>query len=799
MPNYRIPILVWQDHEGLFTACAVEPLSQLVGTGTNARGAIAQMKQYLEWSYGNEGWSTPPEISDEKLRFHSVSVRPVYSDGDDGRRYPCDEMLTLKVPCVVGQRRDRVFMCSIPTFGISFDYYSADSFEDLVSETIRGVLADKSPSQLLRMLPPKNAELERISIRIRMKPFRDMDFEPDEITQVADSLTDRAAKKRFENAHMRLSEVRELTDLLRREQTSVLLVGERGVGKTTLLAEAARGIELSQKQNKTPKEKQIRFYSTNAGRLIAGMQYLGEWQQRCEDVVDELNQLNGVLCIESLLDLVRTGGLDATDSLAAFFRSFMQHSELRMVAEVTPEELTTCERLIPGLTDAFRKLVVEPLGNDESIQAIEKLSENRVQKLSGRVQLTVDPHFIETTYRLYRRFLPYQTMPGPAASFVRNTIERAVDELAESKTDNRSKPELTINADLARTEFGKQTGLPMLFLRDDLPLEYDEVLGKFNKRVIGQDSACAAAAEVVTRFKAGLNDPNRPISVQLFCGPTGVGKTQLAKEMSEFCFGHGAEKDRLIRIDMSEYSGWGAADRLLDPEGTLMQSVRQQPFVVVLLDEIEKAAVDVFDVLLSLFDEGVVSDKWGRKTWFRSAMIVMTSNLGAGSQRRAGFATEVTPAWEREVERFFRPEFVNRIDEIVAFDSLSHETICLIARRELHTLQKREGLIEFGRKLSFTDALVEHVADCGFDIHPVRSTPTSTLHRTPRRRAALTVPRNHVSWLESLKSTSTRQRTEPNAIQLDFDEASGITIEWTQREGDPGGGYLGLDADFTDG
>ena len=237
--------------------------------------------------------------------------------------------------------------------------------------------------------------------------------------------------------------------------------------------------------------------------------------------------------------------------------------------------------------------------------------------------------------------------------------------------------------------------------------------------------------------------------------------------MSDFCFGHGAEKDRLVRVDMSEYSGWGAADRLLDSEGTLMQKIRTQPFVVVLFDEIEKAAADVFDVLLSLFDEGVVSDKWGRKTWFRSAMIVMTSNLGAGSQRRAGFATEVAPSWEREVERFFRPEFVNRIDEIITFDSLAHDSICHIARRELDGLQKREGLREFGRTLEFTDGLVDHVASSGFDI---------LYGARPLQRF---IERHIVAPLSKflLKHVSEENR----AIELDYSKERGLTIEWASK------------------
>ncbi|HZS03909.1 MAG TPA: AAA family ATPase [Blastocatellia bacterium] len=708
MPAYRFPVLVWEDYEGWFTASLVDDEGFTSGTARTAADAMFQLREYLAWSYREFPWRGAPDLQEARLITFRVESRPEYQF--DNRVYPCDESIALRVPCVYGKQEGGMLVCALPTLGIQFYYYEQQTLKELVTHYAQEKLKGLTPQQVARFLPPKNAALEELTINVQHKE-RKWQSQPslENLNEVAEPLGERGLRRQFSRAWGREKEVADLARRSGREKASVILVGESGVGKTAVLVEAVRQIEREAEKAGTDDDDEgvkppHRYWLTSGARLIAGMKYLGQWEERVEQVIEELSGISGVLCVDNLLELVRTGGASPADSVAMFLLPYLQRGELRLIAEATPSELDACRRLLTGFADVFQVLKLEPFNRGQALNALGRVAANLKQNLS----LEIADGVVDLIYRLFRRFVPYQAFPGRTVPFLRELCERASVERAGEVTTRR-----------VIDQFIRQTGLPELFLRDEIALDRDDVLRTFRRQVIGQEGACRIAADLIVTFKAGMNDPNRPLGVLLFAGPTGVGKTEMAKAISRFMFGHGEQADRLVRLDMSEYSGWGAAERLRTaPDGTpseLIKKVREQPFVVLLLDEIEKADPEVFDVLLSVFDEGRLTDRYGRTTTFRSAVIVMTSNLGADKLDTVGFGKPAGPSYAAEAMSFFRPEFYNRIDAIVRFNPLDEEMILAITRKELQEIAGREGLVNAGVRLTWTDEALNYLAREGFD------------------------------------------------------------------------------------
>ncbi|HEY7116529.1 MAG TPA: AAA family ATPase [Tepidisphaeraceae bacterium] len=742
MPAYRFPILLIRDAAGFFTALPVEDHADTAAAfAATPADARQQVRDCLERLYRDSPWRPEPDFADPSLSLHRVDVRPEYQDDD--RVYPCGETIPLRLPVVTGHTEAGLRVAALPTLGIRFSYYADDDVKPLVIQYVHQHFKGQTPAQLARFLAPAHAELDDVVIQIprELRPKTTDTPEIAELAAVADPLASRELRNRYARAWEREDLVARLVESLRKETAPILLLGPGGIGKTSILADAARRIERDGEpiaaisDHAPPTRRTHRFWLTSAPRLIAGMQYLGMWQERIETLIAQTASIAAVLCAENLLDLVRTGGRTPTDSIGAFLVPYLQRAELRLVTEATPTEFDAVRRLLPALADLFQVITVPPLSRDRAIACLDHVA--AAHRQTSRID--AESGVTQTVHRLFARFMPYEPFPGKSALFLADLFDRAA-------RDHRPRVTAADALDL----FIHRTGLPELFLRDDTPLDPERVVQTLHQDVIGQPRACRAAVNVVTTFKAGLNDPTRPLGVLLFAGPTGVGKTQLALSLAQFLFGaagpktrmedggwkteagHGdpssilhppSSSSRLIRLDLSEYATPGhAAERFLGSADTApadwIQKIRQQPFTVLLLDEIEKAAPEIFDVLLGVFDEGRLTDPWGRLTHFNSAVIIMTTNLGAATGEPFGLSPSAQPAqsaYDAEIANVFRPEFVNRIDAIVPFDPLTPESIQAIAEKELRDLSTREGLAKSNLRLEWTPAVIDLLAATGFD------------------------------------------------------------------------------------
>src|SRR5690349_11382303 len=510
------------------------------------------------------------------------------------------------------------------------------------------------------------------------------------LEQTAVNLTTQKLSPAFEVDHV----VESLAEaLVGPAASSVLLVGKGGVGKTAIVHEFVRrrgrfGL------GATP------FWSTSGARLVAGMTGYGMWQERCDALWQDAEKTNAIVHFGNLVELVDTGKSEHnTQGLASFFRQRFARRQALAILECTPEQLSVVEREDPGTLKVFHQLIVEEPAPEAGRKILHRFAdefraETAVTKKKQRRQAIQVRHTqiaepgLDVLDRLHRRFAGYSAYPSRPLRFLRGLLQSHATESTQIGTDE------------VITAFAAETGLPLFLLDDHVLFDTEHTAQWFEKRVIGQSAAVRLVVELLATVKAGLTRPRRPIASLLFAGPTGVGKTEMAKSLARFFFG---DESRMARFDMSEYADALAVTQLVGGitgnEGTLTARIREQPFSVVLFDEFEKAHHSFFDLLLQTLGDGRLTDGRGRVADFTNSIVVMTSNLGAAKFRRprAGFDQSLSDRnqclsdsdraaqkhFTRAVRDFLRPEIFNRIDHIVPFIPLDRKTVEQIAEREL--------------------------------------------------------------------------------------------------------------------
>ena len=612
-------------------------------------------------------------------------------------------------------------------------------------------------------------------------------------------LTELAKAGKLDPVIGRDTEVRRVMQILnRRTKNNPVIIGEAGVGKTAIVEGLAQRIAAGD----VPENLQDkRLLSLDMGALVAGSKFRGEFEERLKAVMDEVKQSEGeiILFIDELHTVMGAGGAEGAIDASNLMKPALARGELHAIGATTLDEYRTRIEKDPALERRFAPVYVDEPSVDDTIAILKGLRPR--YEAHHKVEITDDA--IEAAARLSSRYVTERHLPDKAIDLIDEAaskhvidaqalpdnirdLQQGLDELAleteaaVQKEDyegaarikqrivqlqdeyNRRKAEWAAEhpeidkrvtaEDIARL-VGQMTGIPVSRLEEteqDKLLKMEDYL---HERVIGQDKAIVAVSDAIRRARAGLKDPTRPIGSFIFLGPTGVGKTELAKTLAEYLFD---DEDAMVRIDMSEYQERHTVSRLIgappgyvgyDEGGSLTEAVRRRPYRVILFDEIEKAHPDVFNTLLQVLDDGRLTDGHGRTVDFRNTVIIMTSNLGTGAQEKATFgftrrSEDMTDhellqgSIEKALREFFRPEFLNRIDEIVIFEPLTHAELTRIV--DILAAEVRERLSD--RKLDFelTPAAIAELVREGFDptygARPLRRTIQRRIENELARR-----------------------------------------------------------------
>lgn len=597
------------------------------------------------------------------------------------------------------------------------------------------------------------------------------------LDQYSRDLTAYAKEGRLDPVIGREMEIRRLVQVLsRRTKNNPCLIGEPGVGKTAVVEGLAQKII----QGDIPAVLQDkRVLVLDLSGMVAGSKYRGEFEERIKRSLREVSQSGRILLfIDEIHTIIGAGGAEGAIDAANILKPALARGEIQIIGATTREEYRKYIEKDAALERRFQPVDVEEPDEEESIAILKGLRERYEAHHNVKITDGAIVSAVKMTERYVNdRFLPDKAidaideacakasltiyLPSPELrgleeEFVRyeqqkeeailqedfslasklkkkqNECKERMDRLHEEMEQELEQKELSVTEQDVANVIGDWTRIPVQKLQEEETERLRHLEEELHRRVVGQDEAVSAVAKAVRRGRVGLKDPNRPIGSFLFLGPTGVGKTELSKALAEAVFG---KEQEIIRVDMSEYMEKHSVSKMIgsppgyvgyEDGGQLSEKVRRHPYSVVLFDEIEKAHLDVFNILLQILEDGHVTDAQGRKVSFKNTIIIMTSNAGAGriiSPKHLGFGSgeEEEADYQRmkegvleEVKKIFKPEFINRIDEMLVFHTLTKANIEEIVKILLNKLQKRLEA-QLSMTLEVTPEAISHIADSGFD------------------------------------------------------------------------------------
>ena len=600
------------------------------------------------------------------------------------------------------------------------------------------------------------------------------------LDQLGIDLTVAAKSDKLDPVVGREKEIERMVQILsRRTKNNPVLVGEPGVGKTAIVEALAQLIS----GGDVPDTLQgKRLVTLDMGALVAGTKYRGEFEERLKKVIEEIKSAgNCVLFIDEIHTIVGAGAAEGAVDASNILKPSLARGEIQCIGATTLDDYRKYVERDPALERRLQPVRVEEPGNDDTVAILMGIR----SKYEDHHKVDITDEAIRTAALLAQRYIPDRFLPDKAIDLIdeagsrvrlRGSVTPAsvkdamqvLEQVRKEKDEAIASQQYEAAAELRDRELRQNenldtlekewqegenaerrvvteddiaevvsmwTGIPVTRLAEEETERLLQMEGEIHKRIIGQDEAIVSVSKSVRRARAGLKDSRRPIGVFMFLGPTGVGKTELVRALAEFMFG---DEDNMIRLDMSEFQERHTVARLIgappgyvgyDEGGQLTEGVRRKNYCAVLLDEIEKAHPEVFNILLQIFDAGHLTDARGRKVDFRNSIIIMTSNLGSDLIKREtslGFTAKTNEAqtddsaYERmkdkvmdEVKRFFRPEFLNRIDSTVVFHQLTRDEILEIV--DLMMNQVRTELSEKEIALEITEAAKAHLGENGFD------------------------------------------------------------------------------------